>query len=387
MKKRIAILGSTGSIGKQALDVIERFPEKFEVEVLTANKNAKLLIKQALKFNPNTVVIGDEQYFEEVSNALFDRGIKVYAGSRAIEQITSMETVDIVLMAIIGFQGLKPTLAAIKNRKPVALANKECLVIAGNIIKETALEYLTPIIPVDSEHSAIFQCLAGEGDNKIKKVILTASGGPFKNFKPEDLKNITPETALNHPTWNMGDKISIDSATMINKGFEAMEAQWLFNLEPNQIEIVIHPQSVVHAFVYFTDGNVKSVMSNPDMRIPILYALSFPERLQLDTDDFNPVKTGTLTFETPNTKIFRNLALALKIMKKGGNTPCLLNAANEVAVDNFLNNNLNFSEIPEVNEHVVNSLPFIKNPDLEDIINCDKAARQAALNFIKNLNR
>lgn len=387
MKKRIAILGSTGSIGKQALDVIERFPEKFEVEVLTANKNAKLLIKQALKFNPNTVVIGDEQYFEEVSNALFDRGIKVYAGSRAIEQITSMETVDIVLMAIIGFQGLKPTLAAIKNRKPVALANKECLVIAGNIIKETALEYRTPIIPVDSEHSAIFQCLAGEGDNKIKKVILTASGGPFKNFKPEDLKNITPETALNHPTWNMGDKISIDSATMINKGFEAMEAQWLFNLEPNQIEIVIHPQSVVHAFVYFTDGNVKSVMSNPDMRIPILYALSFPERLQLDTDDFNPVKTGTLTFETPNTKIFRNLALALKIMKKGGNTPCLLNAANEVAVDNFLNNNLNFSEIPEVNEHVVNSLPFIKNPDLEDIINCDKAARQAALNFIKNLNR
>ena len=387
MKKRIAILGSTGSVGKQALEVIERFPEKFEVEVLTANKNAELLIKQALKFNPNAVVIGDEKFFDKVSNALYDNSIKVYAGYEAIAQITAMETIDMVLMAIIGFQGLKPTLTALKNKKPIALANKESLVIAGNIVKKTALDNKTPIIPVDSEHSAIFQCLVGEGNNKIKKVILTASGGPFRNHKPDELKNISPSTALNHPTWNMGDKISIDSATMINKGFEAMEAQWLFNLQPNQIEIVIHPQSVVHAFVYFTDGNVKSIISNPDMRIPILYALSFPERLKLDTEDFNPVKTGSLTFESPDIKIFRNLALALKAMKKGGNVPCLLNAANEVAVESFLNNNLSFSEIPEVTEYVINSLPFIMYPKLEDIINCDKAARQAALKFIENKHK
>jgi 1-deoxy-D-xylulose-5-phosphate reductoisomerase len=326
LKKRIAILGSTGSIGKQALEVIGNFPDRFEVEVLTANKNATLLAEQALKFNPNVVVIADELKYDEVSEKLCDTDVKVYAGTGAVEQITAMETIDMVLVAITGFSGLKPTLAALENKKPVALANKESLVIAGELITEISLQNRVPIIPVDSEHSAVFQSLAGEGNNPVEKVILTASGGPFRGFSNEELKKITPEEALKHPNWKMGDKISIDSATLLNKGLEAMEARWLFGLDPDQIEVVVHPQSIVHALVYFTDGNVKSVMSLPDMKIPIQYALSYPDRLKTKAPRLDLIRQGPLTFETVDTKIFRNLALAFKAMEKGGNTPCILNA-------------------------------------------------------------
>ncbi len=384
MKKRIAILGSTGSIGKQALEVMDAFPDNFETEVLTANKNSRLLIEQALKYNPNVVVIGDDRYFDEVSKALESSNIKVYAGEAAIEQITSMDTIDMVLMAIVGFNGLKPTLSALENKKPVALANKECLVIAGELITKTALENHTPIIPVDSEHSAIFQCLMGESDNAIEKVVLTASGGPFLNSSPDELNNVTPYGALNHPNWQMGDKVTVDSATLMNKGLEVMEAKWLFGLQPHQIEVVIHPQSIVHSLVYFTDGNVKAQLALPDMRLPIQFALSFPHRLANNFPRLNLLKIHNLTFEVPDVKKFRNLALAFRALEKGGNTPAILNAANEIAVEAFLKKQLGFLQIPKVVEQCINEVQYINSPTLADYYQTNSLTRLKAEQIIKN---
>ncbi len=384
MKKRIAILGSTGSIGKQAIEVISTFPDKFEIEVLTAYQNAALLIEQAKRFNPNVVVIGNDGYFEKVSTALKDTDIKVYAGSDAIEQITSMETIDQVLMAIVGFNGLKPTLAALENKKPVALANKECLVIAGDLITRTAIENRTPIIPVDSEHSAIFQCLMGEGNNPIEKVVLTASGGPFLGMTEQELTKVTPSGALNHPNWKMGDKVTVDSATMMNKGLEAIEAKWLFGLNPSQIEVVIHPQSIIHSMVYFSDGNVKAQMSIPDMRMPIQFAFTYPDRLRNNFPRLDLLKIHNLTFEVPDVKIFRNLAFAFSALEKGGNMPCILNAANEIAVESFLNNQLDFTKIPDVVEQCMDSIPFTNNPTLENYFETNISTRAKAKEIIEN---
>ena len=384
MKKRIAILGSTGSVGKQALEVINTFPDKFEIEVLTAYQNAALLVEQAKRFNPNVVVIGNDDYFEEVSTALEDSDIKIYAGSNAIEQITSMDTIDQVLMAIVGFNGLKPTLAALENKKPVALANKECLVIAGDLITRTAIENRSPIIPVDSEHSAIFQCLIGEGNNPIEKVVLTASGGPFLGMTEKELNKVTPLGALNHPNWKMGNKVTVDSATLMNKGLEAIEAKWLFGLNPSQIEVVIHPQSIIHSMVYFSDGNVKAQMSVPDMRLPIQFAFTYPDRLKNNFPRLNLLKIHNLTFEVPDVKIFRNLALAFNALEKGGNMPCILNAANEIAVDSFLNNQLDFLQIPEVVEQCMDSIPFINKPTLEDYFETNNSTRTKAKEIIEN---
>ena len=384
MKKRIAILGSTGSIGKQALEVIDAFPNHFEVEVLSAYKNHELLVEQALHYNPNVVVIGDDRYFETVSTALENSNTKVYAGSSAIEQITSMDTIDMILMAIVGFEGLKPTLAALENKKPVALANKECLVIAGELITKAALENHTPIIPVDSEHSAIFQCLMGEGNNPIEKIVLTASGGPFRELSSEDLNSVTPHGALDHPNWKMGDKVTVDSATLMNKGLEVMEAKWLFGLQPGQIEVVIHPQSIVHSLVYFTDGNVKAQLGLPDMRLPIQFALSYPDRLTNRFPRLDLLKIHNLTFEVPDVKKFRNLALAFKALEKGGNTPAILNAANEIAVEAFLNNQLEFSQIPTVVEQCMNEVKFINSPALHDYFQTNDFTRRKAKEIIEN---
>ncbi len=377
-------MGSTGSIGKQALEVVDAFPQHFEAEVLTAYKNHKLLIRQALKYNPNVVVIGDDRHYNEVSQALSNSDIKVYAGEAAIEQITSMDTIDMVLMAIVGFEGLKPTLAALENKKPVALANKESLVIAGELITKTALENRTPIIPVDSEHSAIFQCLMGEGNNPIEKVVLTASGGPFRKATSGELRSATPVNALNHPNWKMGDKVTVDSATLMNKGLEVMEAKWLFGLQPNQIEVVIHPQSIVHSLVYFTDGSVKAQLGMPDMRLPIQFALSYPNRLTNKFPRLDLLKIHNLTFEVPDVKKFRNLALAFKALEKGGNTPAILNAANEIAVEAFLNNKLEFMQIPTVVEQCINEVGFIDNPGLTDYFQTNNLTRLKAEKIIEN---
>ena len=384
MKKRIAILGSTGSIGKQALEVMDAFPDHFEVEVLTAYKNHELLVEQALHYNPNVVVIGDDRYFETVSMALENSNTKVYAGSSAIEQITSMDTIDMILMAIVGFEGLKPTLAALENKKPVALANKECLVIAGDLITKAALENHTPIIPVASEHSAIFQGLMGEGNNPIEKIVLTASGGPFRELSSEDLNSVTPHGALHHPNWKMGDKVTVDSATLMNKGLEVMEAKWLFGLQPEQIEVVIHPQSIVHSLVYFTDGNVKAQLGLPDMRLPIQFALSYPGRLTNRFPRLDLLKIHNLTFEVPDVKKFRNLALAFKALEKSGNTPAILNAANEIAVEAFLNNQLEFSQIPTVVEQCMNEVKFINSPALNDYFQTNNLTRRKAKKIIEN---
>jgi len=330
------------------------------------------------------VVIQNETLYDSLSESLAGTDIKVYAGQQALEQVTGMETIDMVLMAILGFDALKPLLAALENRKPVALANKESLVVAGDLITKAAIENRTPIIPVDSEHSAIFQSLMGEGDNRIDKVVLTASGGPFLNFKKEELQKITPDSALKHPNWKMGDKISVDSATLMNKGMEAMEAMWLFDLSPSQIKVIIHPQSIVHALVYFTDGNVKSVLSTPDMRIPIQFALSYPNRLSSNTPKLDLLKTKALTFQKPDKEIFRNLALAFRAMEIGGNLPCILNAANDIAVEAFLEGKLDFLAIPEIVEKCMNEIKLIKTPSLHDYIETDKNTRIFAKTLIEN---
>ncbi|HEX7458673.1 MAG TPA: 1-deoxy-D-xylulose-5-phosphate reductoisomerase, partial [Ginsengibacter sp.] len=349
-KKRIAVFGSTGSIGTQALEVIEANPDLFEVEILTAQTNDKLLIEQAIKHKPNAVVIGDEKKYEAVKAALSSKDIKVFAGSTALEEVADFDTYDMMLAAIVGFAGLTPTLKAIEKGKAIALANKETLVVAGDIVMQKALEKRVPVIPVDSEHSAIFQCLVGETRNKIERIILTASGGPFLGKKPNFLVNVKKHHALQHPNWNMGAKITIDSATLMNKGLEMIEAKWLFNLSPEQIQVIIHPQSIIHSMVEFEDGSIKAQMGLPDMKLPIQYALAFPHRLPNNNPKTDFKKISNLSFEEPDVKTFRNLVLAKIALEKGGNLPSILNAANEIAVWAFLNNRIGFLDITAVVE-------------------------------------
>ena len=382
MKKRIAILGSTGSIGTQALDVISQQPERFEVEVLTANNNYKLLEKQARLFLPDTVVIGNEIYYETLKNNLDDLPIKVFAGNESIGQVVQMDKIDIVLTAMVGYAGLKPTLSAIEAGKDIALANKETLVVAGKLIIDLARQKRVRIIPVDSEHSAIYQCLTGEGFNKIEKIILTASGGPFHKLNKDSLGDVSPEDALKHPNWEMGAKITIDSASLMNKGFEAIEAKWLFNLIPEQIEVLVHPQSIVHSMVQFEDGSIKAQLGLPDMKLPILYAFSFPERLRSDFPRLHFNDYPNLSFEPPDTYKFPNRALAYKAMEVGGNTPCVLNAANEIVVKAFLEKKIRFTEMSDIIHKTMDSAEFISKPGLEDFEKTDKESRRLALSFI-----
>lgn len=382
-KKRIAIFGSTGSIGTQALDVIRSHSDMFEVEILTAHNNDELLIEQAFEFSPNAVVIGDENKYEKVKSALTAKGIKVFAGETALEEVAAFDSYDIMLAAIVGFAGLKPTLMAISKGKMIALANKETLVVAGDIVMQSALENRAPIIPVDSEHSAIFQCLVGEQRNPIEKIILTASGGPFLGKKPNFLVNVKRDHALQHPNWSMGAKISIDSATLMNKGLEMIEAKWLFNLQPEQIEVVIHPQSVVHSMVQFMDGSVKAQMGLPDMKLPIQYALGFPSRINNDFPRLSFKKYPTLSFEEPDFKTFRNLGLSIQALKAGGNTACVLNAANEIAVWAFLKNRIGFLDITAVVEKTMEKINFIDKPTLEEYFDSDGEARNFAASLLK----
>jgi 1-deoxy-D-xylulose-5-phosphate reductoisomerase len=382
-KKKIAIFGSTGSIGTQALEVIRANDKLFEVDILTAQNNDELLIKQALEFNPNAVVIGDERRYEKVKSALSSTDIKVFAGADALVEVADFDSYDMMLAGIVGFAGLKPTLKAVEKGKAIGLANKETLVVAGDLIMKTAIENRAPIIPVDSEHSAIFQCLVGEGRNPIEKVILTASGGPFLGKKPNFLTNVKRVHALEHPNWSMGAKISIDSATLINKGLEMIEAKWLFNLEPDQIQVVVHPQSIIHSMVQFKDGSIKAQMGLPDMKLPIQYALSFPKRIENNFPRLDFRKYPSLTFEEPDVKTFRSLALAIDALYKGGNMPCVLNAANEIAVWAFLRNHIGFLDISAVVEKTIENLPFIKNPTLEEYFESDGEARNFAASVMK----
>ena len=378
MQKRIAILGSTGSIGTQALEVISQHPDLFEVEVLTALNNVDLLIEQSIRYKPNTVVIGNENHYEQVKYALENHPIKVYCGADAIAQVCGFDSVDMVLTAMVGFSGLKPTIEAIRAGKSIALANKETLVVAGELIMKEAEANRVPIIPVDSEHSAIYQCLVGEGNNPIEKIILTASGGPFREWDLKDLEKVSPDQALRHPNWCMGPKITIDSATLMNKGLEVIEARWLFGVGPDEIEVVVHPQSIIHSMVQFTDGSIKAQMGLPDMRLPIQYAFSYPHRFESDFERFDFLKHSSLTFERPDTKIFRNLALSYEALRKGGNWPCILNAANEIAVEAFLKEKIGFLQIPDVIEETLNRSTYIKAPELEDYFNSDLQARRVA---------
>jgi 1-deoxy-D-xylulose-5-phosphate reductoisomerase len=381
-QKRIAIFGSTGSIGTQALEVIAANPTLFSAEVLTAQNNDTLLIEQALAFNPNVVVIGDEKKYLTVKEALAKTDIKVFAGEQALVEVAALDCYDMMLAAIVGYAGLKPTLKAISCGKPIALANKETLVVAGDIVMQMAMEKRVPIIPVDSEHSAIFQCLVGEGRNKIERIILTASGGPFLGKKPNFLVNVKRDHALQHPNWSMGAKISVDSATLMNKGLEMIEAKWLFNLQPSQIEVVIHPQSIIHSMVQFDDGSIKAQMGLPDMKLPIQYALAFPQRIENNFPRYDFRKPNTLTFDEPDTKTFRNLALAIDALHKGGNLPCILNAANEIAVYAFLRNRIGFLDMTEVVEQTMQKMPFIEKPTLEEYFESDGEARSFAASLI-----
>jgi 1-deoxy-D-xylulose-5-phosphate reductoisomerase len=382
MKKRIAILGSTGSIGTQALEVISSHPEAFEVEILTARNNAELLIAQSILHVPNAVVIGNEKRYGMVRDALSNYPIKVYCGEDAVIQLVQSEGVDMVLTAMVGFSGLRPTIEAIRAGKDIALANKETLAVAGELVIKEALQHRVNIIPVDSEHSAIFQCLAGEPLHAIEKLILTASGGPFRGKGLDYLEKVTPEEALCHPNWCMGPKITIDSATLMNKGLEVIEARWLFGCTPDQIEVVVHPQSIIHSLVQFTDGSIKTQMGLPDMRLPIQYAFSFPMRLSSDLKRFSFMDFPELTFEQPDTKIFRNLALSYETLRKGGNWPCILNAANEVAVEAFLERKIGFLDIPDLIERTLGKSTFIKVPTLDDYFEIDLMARQVATELI-----
>ena len=381
-QKRIAIFGSTGSIGTQALDVIAANPDLFTAEILTAQTNDTLLIKQALQFNPHLVVIGDEKKYSIVKEALAGTPIKVFAGEQALEEAAALDCYDMMLAAIVGYAGLKPTLRAIEISKPIALANKETLVVAGDIIMRKAMEKRIPIIPVDSEHSAIFQCLVGEGRNKIEKIILTASGGPFLGKKPNFLVNVKKDHALQHPNWSMGAKITIDSATLMNKGLEMIEAKWLFNLTYDQVQVVVHPQSIIHSMVQFEDGSIKAQMGLPDMKLPIQYAMAFPSRIPNQFPRYDFKKQGTLSFEEPDIKTFRNLALAMEAMKQGGNMPCILNAANEIAVYAFLKNRIGFLDMTEVVEQTMARISFIENPSLEEYFETDGEARNFAASLI-----
>ena len=381
-QRRIAIFGSTGSVGTQALDVIAANPTLFSAEVLTAQQNEQLLIEQAKQFKPNIVVIGDEKKYVVVKEALDPLGIKVFAGEKALEEVAALDCYDQMLAAIVGYAGLRPTLAAIRQGKSIALANKETLVVAGDIVMRTAFENKVPILPVDSEHSAIFQCLVGEVHNKIEKVILTASGGPFLGKKTNYLVNVKREHALQHPNWSMGAKITIDSATLMNKGLEMIEARWLFNLKPSEIQVVIHPQSIIHSMVQFQDGSIKAQMGLPDMKLPIQYAMAFPQRISNDFPRYDFRSVRSLTFEDPDVKTFRNLALATEALEKGGNLACVMNAANEIAVFAFLRNRINFLDMTNIIEKTMQQVPFIQHPTLEDYFESDAAARNFAADQI-----
>lgn len=381
--KKIAILGSTGSIGTQALDVVDCHPDRFQVEVLTAQNNADLLIRQAIKYRPNTVVISNESLYDRVFEALDSLDIKVYAGARALAEVVQMDTVDVVLTALVGYSGLGPTINAIKQGKDIALANKETLVVAGQLVTQLATTHRANILPVDSEHSAIFQCLVGEYDNPVEKLILTASGGPFRGRKREELLKITKEQALKHPNWDMGAKITIDSATLMNKGLEVIEAKWLFGTSLSQIEVVVHPQSIIHSMVQFEDGSIKAQMGLPDMRLPIQYALGFPERLRSNYPRFDFASYPQLSFEKPDVTTFRNLQLAYDAIDRGGNHPCILNAANEIAVQEFLKDRIGFLEISDIIAACMEKIDFISDPSLEDYMNTDKETRIKATELIK----
>ena len=382
MQKHLAILGSTGSIGTQTLEVIEKNPDHFTLEILTARNNADELIRQSRKFLPNHVVITNEEKYKYVFENLADLPIKVYAGTDALEQIVEMDSVDMIMSALVGFSGLQPTMRAINAGKNIALANKETLVVGGDLVTKSALEKGVNIYPVDSEHSAIFQCIVGEEMNPIEKIILTASGGPFLGKDREYLQKVTREEALKHPNWCMGDKVTIDSASLMNKGLEVIEAKWLFGLKPEQIEVIIHPQSIIHSLVQFEDGSLKAQLGIPDMKLPIQYALGFPKRIKSDFDRFSFTDYPNLTFQSPDLKIFSNLALAYEALHKGGNIPCVLNAANEVVVNAFLEGKLGFLNMPEVIEKTMNSVAFIANPDLNNYVETDSEARKIAGSYL-----
>ncbi len=381
-KKRLGIFGSTGSIGTQALDVVRTNPDLFEVGILTAHANHNLLIQQALEFRPRTVVIVDPRRFASVKEALEDKGIRVMAGVEALEEAASMDDYDMMLAAIVGFAGLKPTLKAIEKGKAIGLANKETLVVAGDIVMERASAGRVPVIPVDSEHSAIFQCLVGETRNRLEKIVLTASGGPFLGKKTNFLVNVRREHALKHPNWSMGAKITIDSATLMNKGLEMIEAKWLFNLHPRQIEVVVHPQSIIHSMVQFEDGSIKAQMGLPDMKLPIQYAMAYPRRIANDYPRYDFSKATTLNFEPPDLKTFRNLAISIEAMNKGGNMPAVMNAANEIAVYGFLQNHIGFLEMTEVVEKTIERVTHIEHPSLEEYFESDAEARNFAASLL-----
>lgn len=381
-KRRIAILGSTGSIGTQALKVIEEHPDVFTAEVLTANSNVALLARQARKFKPDSVVIADESKYNELKDLLADEDVKVYAGQQAICDVVGLGNIDLVLVSVVGFAGLLPTISAIEAHKPIALANKETLVVAGETINRLIAENKVPLLPVDSEHSAIFQCLAGEGDNQIEKILLTASGGPFRNFTKKELETITVEQALHHPSWNMGAKITIDSATMMNKGFEVIEAKWLFGVSEKQIEVLVHPQSIVHSAVQFGDGAVKAQLGMPDMRIPIQYAFSYPCRLPMKSERLDLATLGQLTFFAPDTDKFPCLALAFQAIERGGSLPCVMNAANEVANQAFRNGETSFTSIGDIIGETMTVVPFTAKPTVENLLDIDREARAEASEII-----
>ncbi|MGM0581141.1 MAG: 1-deoxy-D-xylulose-5-phosphate reductoisomerase [Bacteroidota bacterium] len=381
-KKSIAILGSTGSIGTQALEVIKSHPDHFQVEVLTAQNNVDLLIQQSIQFRPNAVVIGNDAFYDKVFNVLDPLGIKVYTGEKSLASVVQMETIDVVLTALVGYAGLLPTIKAIEAGKHIALANKETLVVAGELITSLAQEKGVNIYPVDSEHSAIFQCLVGEFHNPIEKIILTASGGPFRGRSRKFLESVKKEQALKHPNWDMGAKITIDSASLMNKGLEVIEAKWLFNLKEDQVDVVVHPQSIIHSMVQFEDSSIKAQMGLPDMRLPIMYALSYPDRLKADFPRFNFMDYPQLTFEQPDSDTFRNLALAFHALGREGNAACILNAANEVVVSAFLEDKISFLGMSEVIENCLDKVHFIKTPSLEDYISTDKETRIKALELI-----
>jgi 1-deoxy-D-xylulose-5-phosphate reductoisomerase len=381
-QKRIAVFGSTGSIGTQALDVIRANPTLFSAEILTAQTNDSLLVQQALEFNPNIVVIGDDKKYQAVKEALASTNVKVFAGEKALEEVAAMDCYDMMLAGIVGYAGLRPTLQAVQMGKAVALANKETLVVAGDIVMQKAREHRAAVIPVDSEHSAIFQCLVGEGNNPISKIILTASGGPFLGKKPNFLVNVKRDHALQHPNWSMGAKITIDSATLMNKGLEMIEAKWLFDLTPEQIQVVVHPQSIIHSMVQFEDGSLKAQMGLPDMKLPIQYAMAFPHRIANDFPRYDFKKPQTLSFEEPDLKTFRNLSLAMEALKMAGNMPCILNAANEIAVYAFLRNRIGFLDMTEVVEQSMQKMTFIEKPTLEEYFETDGETRNFAASLI-----
>lgn len=385
MTKRIALLGSTGSIGTQALDVISKYPEMFRVDLLTAWNNVDLLTKQALEYRPDSVVIGNEKHYQQLKKNLEGTAVKVFTGVAAMEERVAASNAEMVIASIVGYSGLRPVVAAIRSGKNIALANKETLVVAGSVITRLIREYGVKMIPVDSEHSAIFQCLAGESSESVEKITLTASGGPFLRTPAEKLHTVKPSDALKHPNWSMGDKVTIDSASMMNKGLEVIEAKWLFNLHPDQIKVIIHPQSIIHSFVHFRDGSVKAQLGIPDMRLPILYALSYPERLQSDLPRLNFGGCDTYNFIEPDLKKFRNLSLAFGAIREGGSKPCVLNAANEVAVNAFLKGRIGFMQMPDVVENALVKSSFLADPSLEELGNEDKEARMLAENFINNM--